>query len=39
MTVVMAALFTVLVFAAVWCAFGFYTWYRRDRFWRQIGRR
>lgn len=26
-------------FLVVWCGFGVWTWYQRQRFWRQIGRR
>jgi len=39
MTFLMAALFTILAFVVVWCLFGVWTWWERERLWRQIGRR
>jgi len=31
--------FGALWFVVVWCLFGVWTWWERERLWRQIGRR
>jgi hypothetical protein len=36
MTVLMTVLYVVLVFVGVWCLFGVWTWWERERFWRRL---
>jgi hypothetical protein len=36
MTILMSALYVILVFFVVWCIFGFISWCEYTRFWRSI---